>query len=269
MSTDTLRALLDRPGLLRLPGVYDGLSARLAERAGFPAAYVTGFGAAASRLGMPDLGLMSFKEMLDHVAALADAVAIPLVADADTGYGGARNVARTVRAFAKAGAAAVQIEDQAWPKRCGHTEGKRVVPREEAVDRVKAAVDAAAGRALVVARTDARATDGIEEALARGRAFAGAGADLVFVEAPRSREELARVGREAAPQVVNVLEGGATPVLTPEEYAAFGFRVAIYPLTLLYAAARAVRDRLAAFEPWDGPLDFTELRDTLGWFTEP
>jgi len=241
-----LRALIARPRLLEVPGVYDGLSARLVARAGAEAAYVTGYGAALSRLGLPDAGLLSFKEMADHVAALADAVPLPLIADADTGYGNALNVQRTVRAFERAGAAAIQIEDQVWPKRCGHTAGKQVVPLAEATARVRAALDARARGILVVARTDARAVEGFDRALERCHAFAEAGADLVFCEAPASRDELATLGRAvAAPLLVNLIEGGATPLLPPAELADLGFRVAITPLTLLMVAGAAIEAHLA------------------------
>lgn len=262
-----LRDLMEQPGLLEVPGVYDGLSARLVERAGFPAAYVTGFGAAASRLGLPDTGLLSFKEMADHVAALVDAVSIPLVADADTGYGNPLNVARTTRAWARAGAAGIQIEDQAWPKRCGHTAGKQVLPLGEAVSKIRAAVDARALRDIVViARTDARAVSGLDEALERGRAFADAGADVVFVEAPESRAELERIAEAIdAPLMVNLLEGGKTPLLPSAELVALGYKLAIYPLTLLYVAAHALQEHLEDFRAWDGPLSFDGLRELVGF----
>ena len=262
-----LRDLMEQPGLLEVPGVYDGLSARIVERAGFPAAYVTGFGAAASRLGLPDTGLISFKEMADHVAALADAVAIPLLADADTGYGNALNVHRTTRAWARAGAAAIQIEDQAWPKRCGHTAGKEVLPVAEAVAKIRAAADARAERDIVViARTDARAVLGFEAALERCQAFADAGADVVFLEAPESRAELERTAEAIdAPLMVNLLEGGKTPLLPRADLEALGYKLAIYPLTLLYVAARALREHAADFRAWDGPLSFQELRELTGF----
>jgi 2-methylisocitrate lyase-like PEP mutase family enzyme len=262
-----LRDLMEQPGLLEVPGVYDGLSARLVERAGFPAAYVTGFGAAASRLGVPDTGLVSFKEMADHVTALVDAVSIPLLADADTGYGNPLNVHRTTRAYARAGAAAIQIEDQAWPKRCGHTAGKEVLALPEAVGKVRAAVDARAERDIVViARTDARAVLGFDAALERCQAFADAGADVVFLEAPESREELRRVARAIdVPLLVNLLEGGKTPLLPRAELEALGYKIAIRPLTLLFAAAHAVQEHLRDFRAWDGPLSFDELRELTGF----
>lgn len=258
---------MERPGLLEVPGVYDGLSARVVERAGFPAAYVTGFGASASRLGLPDTGLISFKEMADHVAALADAVSIPLIADADTGYGNALNVARTTRAWARAGAAAIQIEDQAWPKRCGHTAGKEVLPLADARNKIRAAADARAEKDIVViARTDARAVLGLDAALERGRAFADAGADIVFVEAPESRAELERIAAAIeAPLMVNLLEGGKTSLLPRAELEALGYKLAIYPLTLLYVAAHALQEHVREFRAWDGPLSFDGLRELVGF----
>ena len=269
----TLRALLSGPGLVQAPGAYDAHSARLIERAGFRVAYMTGFGASASRLGVPDTGLLSGKESTDHAAALAAALRIPLVADANTGYGNVANVQRTVRTLARAGVAGVQIEDQEWPKRCGHTAGKRVVSRGEAAARIRAAVDArdrdGAGDIVVVARTDARAVHGFDDALDRCRAFEDAGADVVFLEAPASEDEMERAcAAVSRPMLVNVLEGGATPVLSPQAYEALGFRMAIYPLTLLYVVTAAIQEHLAsggAFAPWRGPLGFDELRALVGF----
>jgi 2-methylisocitrate lyase-like PEP mutase family enzyme len=265
-----LRELLEGDRLVQAPGAYDALSARLIEGAGFPAVYMTGFGASASRLGAPDTGLLSFKEMADHAADLAAAVRVPLIADADTGYGNPANVRRTVLAFARAGVAGVQIEDQVWPKRCGHTSGKQVVGRDEALARVRAAVDAREERdVVIVARTDARAVLGMDEALDRCRAFKDAGADVLFVEAPGSREELEVVAEALpGPLLVNVLEGGATPVLPPAELEELGFRIAIYPLTLLYVAASALAGHLGQRQPfraWEGPLSFERLRELVGF----
>lgn len=266
----TLRRLLEGPGILQVPGCYDAHSARLIERAGFRAAYMTGFGSAASVLGAPDTGLLSFKESADHAAAIAAALRIPLIADADTGYGNVANVQRTVRTLARAGVAGVQIEDQEWPKRCGHTAGKRVVPRDEAVARVRAAVEARREHdVVIVARTDARAVHGLDDAIDRCRAFRDAGADVIFCEAPASVEELERVADEVdGPLMVNVLEGGATPILSAQEYADLGYRIAIYPLTLLAVVTHAIQDHLASsgeMQPWRGPLSFEELRALVGF----
>jgi 2-methylisocitrate lyase-like PEP mutase family enzyme len=239
------------------------------ERAGFGAAYLTGFGVAASAFGVPDLGLVSFGEMLGRAAAVASATSLPLLADADTGFGNALNAYRTVREYARAGLAAVQLEDQVAPKRCGHTEGKEVVPLGEMVEKLRAACDARAeADIVVVARTDARAVLGFEAALERCRAFAEAGADVVFCEAPQTEEELARVPREVpAPCLVNLVEGGRTPLLPPERLEALGYRLAIYPVTLLYAAAAGMGARLAGgtLRPWDGSSSFEDLKGLAGF----
>ncbi len=228
-------------GILLVPGVYDGLSARLAERAGAEAVYLSGSGVASS-LGVPDIGLVTFNEMLERLAQITDVVRVPVIADADTGYGGPLNVVRTVRAFERAGASAIQLEDQVFPKRCGHFEGKRVVPLEEMLAKLYAALDAREDEnVLIIARTDARATHGLDEALRRGRAFAEAGADLVFIEAPRSWEELARIPREIeAPLLVNLPEGGKTPLLPLREFERLGYRVVVHANTALRAAAKTM-----------------------------
>jgi 2-methylisocitrate lyase-like PEP mutase family enzyme len=268
---ERLRELLNRPGLIAVPGCYDAFSARLVERAGYPSAYLTGFGVAASHVGLPDLGLLSFGEMAGRAAAVAAAIGIPLVADADTGFGSELSAYRTVRAYARAGVAAVQLEDQVAPKRCGHTRGKAVVPLEEMRAKLRAAAEARSEEDIVlVARTDARAVLGFEAALERCRAFAEEGADVVFLEAPESEEELAAVpGAVSAPCLVNVVEGGMTPVVPRQRLEALGYRVAIYPVTLLLAAARAMADRLGepstGPRPWDGPLSFEGLKDLVGF----
>ncbi len=272
MPANRLRQLLRQPGLLQVPGCYDGVSARLLERAGFPAAYLSGFGVAASALGLPDTGLMCFAEMAERVAAVAAAVGIPVIADGDTGYGGVGNVQRTVRRFARAGAAAVQIEDQVWPKRCGHTPGKQVVPLPEAVARVRAAADARERDIVLVARTDARAVHGFEEALRRCRAFVDAGADVIFCEAPESRAEMAALAEAVpAPLLANVVEGGRTPLLSRAELEALGYKIAIYPIALLLAAVAGMRRHLEAcggtrdFAPWPDAGGFAALQELVGF----
>jgi 2-methylisocitrate lyase-like PEP mutase family enzyme len=272
---DRLRALLARPGIRLMPCCFDALSARLIERAGFELTFMSGFAVAAARLALPDTGLASYGEMVDTGRAITSAVSIPVIGDGDTGYGNAVNVKRTVRGYARAGFACVMIEDQVAPKRCGHTRGKAVVPRREAVARIRAAVDARAelraegGDVLVLARTDARATDGLDEAIARARAFAELGADLLFVEAPRDRAELERVGREVrGPLMANLVEDGDTPWLPPDALAAAGFRVAAYPLALLGASVCAMRDALACLaegRPADRRVSFGELRELVGF----
>ncbi len=266
-----LRSLLGQPGLLQVPGCFDAFSARLIEGAGYPAAYLSGFGVSATALGLPDLGLISFAELADRARAVASCLRIPLIADADTGFGGPLSVHRTVRAYTRAGVAAVQLEDQVAPKRCGHTAGKEVVPLGEMLEKLRAATDARAeGDILVVARTDARAVLGFEAALERCQAFARAGADLVFCEAPETEEELARIPREVpAPCLVNLVEGGRTPVLPRARLEALGYKVAIYPVTLLFAAARALLDQVTpgpeGFRPWQGALGFEELKRLAGF----
>ena len=269
---DALRALLAQPRCHVMPCCYDGLSARLIERAGFPLTFMSGFAVSAARLGLPDTGLISFAEMLDTGRNICAAISIPVIGDADTGYGNAMNVKRTVRSYARAGFACAMIEDQRAPKRCGHTRGKQVVARAEALARVRAAVDArdeGGAGILIMARTDARATHGLDEALWRARAFEDLGVDIVFVEAPASRAEMERVCATArAPQMANMVEGGDTPILPPRELEALGYRIAAYPLTLLSAATRATQAALAALgrgETPPGLLPFAELRELVGF----
>lgn len=240
----SLRALLAREGCLALPGVYDGISARVADSLGFEALYMTGYGAVASALGMPDAGLATFTEMLDRVRCIAGAIRVPFIADGDTGYGGLLNVDRTVRGYAAAGAAGIQIEDQEFPKKCGHTEFRRVIPEDEAVAKIRVAVDARpSNEFLIIARTDARYSEGMDAALRRGERFLGAGADVLFVESPESLEELRRVGAtfRGANLLANMVEGGRTPYLSVHELAAMGFKIAIYPGTGFLTAAGALK----------------------------
>jgi 2-methylisocitrate lyase-like PEP mutase family enzyme len=268
-----LRALLAEPGLLVMPCVFDALSARLVERAGFPLTFMSGFAVSAARLGLPDAGLISYAEMLDQGRNLCGAVDIPVIGDADTGYGNAVNVKRTVRGYAQAGFAAVMIEDQVAPKRCGHTRGKDVVGRGEALARIRAACDARDEGAdvLVLARTDARAVHGLDEALARARAFADLGADILFVEAPRSEAEMERIGTELGrPLLANLVEDGDTPLLGHARLEALGFKIAAYPLTLLSVAARAMERALGALREGGPPapserLSFEALRALVGF----
>ena len=270
-SAAALRAVLARPGLHVMPCCFDAHSARLIESAGFALTFMSGFAVSASRIGLPDTGLISYGEMLDQGRNICGAVGIPVIGDGDTGYGNAINVKRTVAGYAAAGFACVMIEDQRAPKRCGHTRGKEVVDRGEAVTRVRAAVDAReeGAQILVMARTDARATDGLDEALWRARAFADAGADLLFVEAPRDEREMERVcASSALPQMANLVEGGDTPLLRPAALEAIGYRIAAYPLTLLSAATRAMQralDALRRGEPAADLLPFGELRAAVGF----
>ena len=230
------------------PGCYDALGARLVEEAGFPAAYMTGFGSAASRLGGPDVGLLTMSEMVDNAHRIADAVEIPVIADADTGYGNAINVIRTVREYEAAGVAAIHLEDQVMPKKCGHMEDKQLVAAHEMASKVAAA--AAARRSpdfLIIARTDARAVEGLEPALRRARRYREAGADMLFVEAPQSVSEITAIAEEFpdVPLLFNYAEGGKTPAVEYDFLRSLGFAVVIFPLTLLLSATGAMRAALA------------------------
>ncbi|TCP42868.1 isocitrate lyase/PEP mutase family protein [Rhodovulum marinum] len=269
---EKLRALLAEPGLITMPCCFDPLSAKLIEQAGFPLSFMSGFATAAARLGMPDTGLMSYAEVLDQGRNICNAVSIPVIGDGDTGYGNAINVKRTVQGFAQAGFAAVMIEDQVAPKRCGHVAGKSVVDRDEAFARIRAAADARAEGAdiLILARTDARHEHGLDEAIARAARFAELGADILFVEAPRDAAEMARVPAELPkPCMANIVEGGLTPALPPSEMEAMGYKIAAYPLTLMAAAMKAMADTLEAFKtgtPDEATLmGFAELKHRIGF----
>jgi 2,3-dimethylmalate lyase len=262
----TLRELLAGPEPVLAPGAYDALSARLVERAGFPAVYMTGFGASASLIGRPDVGLLSFDEMAGNARRLAQAVSVPLIADADDGYGNPLNVMRTVREYAAAGVAAVHIEDQVAPKRCGHMEGKEVIDAAEMVQKVRAAVEARGdGELLIIARTDARAVEGLDAALERARRYREAGADALFVEAPETEQEIEAVAAAFpdVPLVFNWVDGGKTPQLTHERIRELGFALVIYPVTTLFAAARAVADVLDRLGEHDVP-SFDAFTDMIG-----
>lgn len=269
---DRLRALFAEDKFRVVPSCFDAFSARLIQRAGFPLSFMSGFAVSAARLGRPDTGLISFGEMLDQGRAICEAVDIPVIGDGDTGYGNAMNVRRTVTSYARAGFASVMIEDQVAPKRCGHTRGKEVVGRGEAMRRIRAAVDAREEGAdiLVLARTDARFDHGLDEAIDRCRAFADLGADILFLEAPQSEAEMERLCRElpALPKMANIVEGGDTPPLPPARLGEIGFRFATYPLTLLSSAARAMEsalDDLAAGRPAAGLMSFGALRERVGF----
>ena len=269
--TETLRRLLAEPGLLVMPCCFDAFSARLVEQAGFSLTFMSGFAVSASRLAMPDTGLISYAEMLDQGRNICQAVSIPVLGDADTGYGNALNVKRTINGYAQAGFACAMIEDQVAPKRCGHTMGKQVVSRQAALNRMRAALDARDEGAdlLVMARTDARATHGLEEALWRAQAFADLGVDIVFVEAPKSRAELDKIASNLpVPTMVNLLEEGETPLLSHDELHAMGFKIAAYPLTLLAAAARAMEQALASLRLGSQSVEllaFDRLRELVGF----
>ena len=263
----TLRALVEARQGLVVPGVYDGVSARLVERTGFPAVYMTGYGTAASRLGLPDLGFAGLAEMADHARNLAAAVRIPLIADADTGYGNALQVRRTVQLYEAAGVAALHIEDQVAPKRCGHLSGHQVIPRGEFAGKIRAAVDARGDRdLLVIARTDAISAVDFDEALRRGEAAARAGADVLFVEAPRDEAQVERVAKSFdTPLLYNYAPGGRSPLLPFPRLRALGFAIILLPVDTLLVGARAVADFLGELRRRD---DVTSLADRYLPFRE-
>jgi 2-methylisocitrate lyase-like PEP mutase family enzyme len=241
-----LRQLLTDDGLVIAPGAYDGLTARLVELAGFPVVYATGAGISNSQLALADVGLITMNEMLEQVRKMTGAVKIPVICDIDTGYGNAVNLYRTVQEFMRAGAAAVQIEDQMFPKKCGHFEGKQLIPFDESVQKVRAAVEARGQDHLVIiARTDAIAVEGVPEALRRAKAYHAAGADALFVEAPRTRDELAEIGR-ALPgiKIANIVEGGRTPIMPAATLTEMGFKIAIYANLILRSSVKAIQASL-------------------------
>lgn len=235
-----LRRLLDDGELVVAPGIFDGLSAHLVRRMGFLAGYLTGAGVAAAGFGLPDIGLVGMAEMADRVSMVTGVLGeLPLIADADTGYGPPPSVARTVRAYERAGVAAIQLEDQAFPKRCGHLPGKELVSTDEYLAKLGAALDARTD-ALIIARTDARAVLGLDAAIERGNAYAAAGADVIFVEAPRTVEEISVIAREiTAPKLINVVAGGLTPAVDPPMLRELGYSIVIYPTTALLAVTNA------------------------------
>ncbi|TSA03938.1 MAG: carboxyvinyl-carboxyphosphonate phosphorylmutase [Methylococcus sp.] len=267
----TLRHLLQGPDLLIMPCCFDGLSARLIQRAGYPLTFMSGFSVAAARLGRPDTGLLSYGEILDQGRSILEAVTIPVIGDGDTGYGNAANVERTVEGFAKAGFAAIMIEDQVAPKRCGHTQGKDVVSRDDAKVRLRAAIRAKEQGAdiLILARTDARATLGFEEAIERVKMFEDLGADILFLEAPESIDEMAAFNRAVAlPTMANMLEDGLTPYLSPDALHDLGYHIAAYPLTLLSSAVRAMQEALEQLKKGDRVerrVSFKELQEIVGF----
>ncbi|ETR78722.1 carboxyvinyl-carboxyphosphonate phosphorylmutase [Afipia sp. P52-10] len=266
-STDQLKALMARRAAVTLPGAANAMFARVIEDLGFEAIYVTGAGIANMSLGVPDIGLTTLTEVAEAVAAISDTVSLPLLVDADTGFGNAVNMVRTVRALERAGAAGLQIEDQVFPKKCGHFNGKDVIPLNEMVQKIKAAVDARQDQNLqIVARTDAAAVEGIDRAIERAQAFVEAGADATFVEAPISAEQLARIPASlAVPQVANIVFGGRTPDPGREKLADMGFSIVLYANAALQAALRASYEVLGALKR-DGTL--TAVADRLASFEE-
>jgi 2,3-dimethylmalate lyase len=238
--------LEDKNKIIVLPGVFDALSARIAEQVGFQAMFQTGYGSSAALLGMPDFGFLNAGETIDNARRIIRAVKVPVLVDADTGYGNPLNVWRLVEDLESLGAAGMFLEDQIWPKRCGHMVGKEVIPKDEYLPKLKAAVEARKSKDfIIVARTDARAPIGLDEAIERGKAYKKAGADIIFVEAPRSIEELKKVADEIdAPLVANMIEDGVTPTLPAQELLKLGYRIAVFPLSALYSATYAMREVL-------------------------
>jgi 2-methylisocitrate lyase-like PEP mutase family enzyme len=265
-ATTALRTLIAGDTIVVAPGVYDGMSARLVQRAGFAAVYATGGGIARS-MGYPDLGLLGLTEVADRLAVIVEHAGVPVIADADTGYGNTLNVRRTVREFERAGVAALHLEDQTFPKRCGHLDDKTVVPTGEMVGKLRAARDAANDPDLVlIARTDAIAVEGLDAAIERALAYAAAGADIIFVEAPTSEAQMATIAkRVTAPKLLNMFEGGKTPLVPLDRLQALGYRIVIIPSDLQRAAIRAMQDVLAAIRR-DG--NSRALAERMASFTE-
>ncbi|MEY2736140.1 MAG: 2,3-dimethylmalate lyase, partial [Pseudomonadota bacterium] len=245
-----LRQRLNQSGLLVAPGVFDMVSLRLADSFGFDALYMTGYGTVASHMGLPDAGLATYSDMVGRVTAMAGMARTPLIADADTGYGGLLNMRHTIRGYEAAGAAAIQLEDQEFPKKCGHTPGRRVIPMEDMVRKIRVAVESRTDpNFLIIARTDARTSLGLDEALRRAEAYAKAGADILFVESPESEEEMRRIGRSFdVPLLANMVERGRTPVLSREELESIGYKLAIFPVTALLAAVQAMTQVYTQFK---------------------
>ncbi|MGH7234998.1 MAG: isocitrate lyase/PEP mutase family protein [Nitrospiraceae bacterium] len=268
-----IHALLEKERTLIFPGVYDALGAKLVEQAGFPLTFISGYSVAAAQLGMPDFGYLTQTEMVAVAKRVCGSVRIPIIIDADTGYGNALNVIRTVNELIDAGAAGMFLEDQVWPKRCGHMKGKRVIPVDEQAQKIRAAVDARRGRDFfIVARTDARQVNGLQDAIHRCRRYKEAGADALFVEAPSNAEELGTIARELPPPLVaNMLEGGVTPLLTKEELEKLGFHLVVCPLTALYASAKAMQEMFSLLQTagttraaLDRLISFQQFHDIIG-----
>ena len=274
MASISLRARLEKPPIVIAPGVYDALTAHIAETAGFSTLYVSGAAIAYTRLGRPDIGLVAMTEVADTIGMIRDRVSADLMVDADTGYGNAINVARTTRLFERAGASAIQIEDQAFPKRCGHLDDKILVPMGEMVGKIKAALDARHSRdTLVIARTDAVAVEGFEKAIARAAIYRDAGADMLFVEAPKTRTELQRIppALSGVPLMANMVEGGKTPLLGAADLESLGFSLVIFPGGIVRTLARAASEFYASLaahgssEPFRQRMyDFNALNEVIG-----
>ncbi len=266
---------LSQAGLIVAPGVYEMVSLRLADRMNFDALYMTGYGTVASLLGLPDAGLATYTEMIGRVSAMAGMAKTPLIADGDTGYGGLLNVRHTVRGYEAAGAVAIQLEDQEFPKKCGHTPGRRVIPMKDMVKKIEVAVASRTDpHSKIIARTDARTTLGLDEALKRGEAYARAGADILFIESPETREEMMQIGKTFPnhPLIANMVEKGRTPVLSKTELEQLGYKIAIFPVTALLASVQAMTQVYEHFKSSGSSVqnpvelyDFAELSKLMGF----
>ena len=275
----TQRALfnerLSKPGLIVAPGAYEMVSLRLADRMNFDALYMTGYGTVASLLGLPDAGLATYTEMVGRVTAMAGMAKTPLIADGDTGYGGLLNVRHTIRGYEAAGAVAIQLEDQEFPKKCGHTPGRRVIPLEDMVKKIEVAVATRTDPHFkIIARTDARTTLGLDEALRRGEAYARAGADILFIESPETQEEMQQIGKTFPnhPLIANMVEKGRTPVLSKAELEQLGYKIAIFPVTALLASVQAMTQVYEHFKDSGSSInnpvdlyDFGDLSKLMGF----
>ena len=265
------RALLEKPGCLIAPGVADALGARLVALEGFEAVYMTGFGTSLTRLGAPDVGLLTATEMTDNAARIVDASGLPVIADADTGYGNPINMRRTIRDYERAGVAGVHVEDQVWPKRCGHLAGKRVIPAAEMVAKIRAACDVRSDPDFtIIARCDAIAVEGLEAALERGERYREAGADMLFIEAPVGREAVERVAKhfKGVPLLYNMAASGKTPDLPADDLGRLGFKLAIYPNWIILAAIPAMQAMLRHLKKGGGISDMRGRAATFKEFTE-
>jgi 2-methylisocitrate lyase-like PEP mutase family enzyme len=269
-----LRDRLSQAGLLSAPGIFDMVSLRLADTFGFDALYMTGFGTVASHLGLPDAGLATYSDMVGRVKLMASMARTPLIADGDTGYGGLLNVAHTVRGYESAGACAIQLEDQEFPKKCGHTPGRRVIPMADMVRKVQVASDARSSKDfLIIARTDARSALGLDEAMRRAEAYARAGADILFVESPETPQEMMQIGSSFdLPLLANMVEGGRTPVMSQQELENLGYKIAIFPVTAMLAATQAMKTVYESFKQTGSSagqstplMPFTELTKLMGF----
>ncbi len=269
---DKLRALLDKPDLLLMPGCHDALSAKLIQETGFNVGFMSGFAVSAARLAMPDTGLISYGEMVETGRNICSTVSIPMFGDGDTGFGNALNVKRTVKGYANAGFACIMLEDQVMPKRCGHTKDKMVVSREESFDRIRAAIDARneeGSDILIMARTDARATDSLDEAIFRANKYIELGADISFLEAPESIDEMKEYCNQVpGHKMANMIEHGKTPVLPAEQLQEIGYKIAVFPLSLVNASILAMRQSLEMIKTGKEPnnvLDFEGLKSAVGF----